>query len=160
MGSRHEARQRAVQFLFQRDFNRDSDLRATLGEFWENQVPTSERIQSFAEQIIYGVEEHLEELDGLIRLYAQNWDISRIGAIERNAMRMALYEMLYRLEIPPVVSINEAIEIAKEFGDLEAAHFVNGILDRALQNLPRPARNADLQGSSGKSKDTGKLGRE
>ena len=140
MSSRHEARLCAVQFLFQRDFNA-----GTLGEalvlFWEGRK-CSAKVRTFTEELVQGVESLKEDLDARIRRYAEHWDLQRMAATDRNIMRVALYEMLHRPEIPPVVSINEAVELAKEFSGYESGRFVNGILDRAKKDLTRPARCA------------------
>ncbi len=139
MSKRHEARLWAVQFLFQRDFNHD-DLDQSLSDFWRDRK-CGAKARSFAEQLIRGVEEHRAELDRRIQEYAENWDLKRMGAVDRNAMRVALYEMLYCPDIPPVVSINEAVEIAKELSSRDSGKFVNGILDRALRDVNRPQRS-------------------
>ncbi len=83
---------------------------------------------------------HLPEIDERIRRYCENYEFRRISPVDRNVLRLAIYEMLYRDDIPPVVSINEAIELAKTFGGAESGRFVNGILDRVRKDLDRPAR--------------------
>ena len=138
MSTRHEARQWAVQVLFQRDFNH-GELADALAEFWLERKPSA-RARGFAETLVRGVEQHRAELDELLQRYAENWNVKRMGAVDRNVMRAALYEMLYCPDIPPVVTINEAVEMAKEFSGMESGKFVNGILDRARKDLPRPAR--------------------
>ncbi len=85
---------------------------------------------------------HLPEIDERIRRYCENYEFRRISPVDRNVLRLAIYEMLYRDDIPPVVSINEAIELAKTFGGAESGRFVNGILDRVRKDLDRPARVA------------------
>ena len=163
MGARREARERAVQFLFQYDLNRPEDLDEALERFWENQrlavvfgdkadarwgqpitLPPSsadeEGVRAFGEPLIRGAVEHLEELDALIRKYAQNWKLERIAVVDRNILRLAIYEMLHRDDIPPVVSINEAVDIAKKFSTEDSGKFVNGILDKVKGELMRPAR--------------------
>ena len=140
MGGRHEARQWAVQFLFQRDFN-VGDIESDLSGFWQDKK-SNDKARLFAEELIRGVESKKEELDKLIRKYAEHWDVKRMGAVDRNVMRVALYEMTYRPDIPPVVSINEAVEIAKDLSGVESGKFVNGILDRACKEQDRPARAA------------------
>jgi N utilization substance protein B len=140
VGGRHEARQWAVQFLFQRDFNRD-DLESALPLFWAG-VKGAASTRRFAENLIRGVDAHREELDTSIQRYAEHWDLKRMGAVDRNVMRLALYEMLYCPDVPPVVSINEAVELAKELSGIESGKFVNGILDRARKDIDRPARAA------------------
>jgi len=83
---------------------------------------------------------HLQEIDERIRRYCENYEFHRISAVDRNVLRLAIYEMLYRDDIPPVVSINEGIELAKAFGGAESGRFVNGILDRVKNDLTRPLR--------------------
>ncbi len=140
MSGRRTAREWAVQFLFQRDFNRD-DLVPALEEFWKDKE-TDEKSKEFTEDLIRGVEAHVDELDKRIQQYAEHWDIKRMGAVDRNVMRVAFYEMLYRDDIPPVVSINEAVDIAKAYSSMESGRFVNGILDHACRDLKRPARSS------------------
>ena len=110
-----------------------------LDSFWAfKKVHRNSR--AFAAELISGVLEHLKELDKRIALYTEHWDIRRLNAVDRNVIRTALYEMLYRNDIPPVVSINEAVDISKRFSSNESGRFVNGILDRARKDIKRPAR--------------------
>ena len=81
-------------------------------------------------------------IDERIAKYTDNWDLPRIAAVDRNILRLAMYEMLFRDDIPPVVSINEAVDIAKKFSTRESGAFVNGILDRLKADLTRPSRTA------------------
>ena len=94
----------------------------------------------FADPLIRGTLENRTEADATIKKYAQNWDLHRIAAVDRNILRLAIYEMLHRDDIPPVVSINEAVDIAKKFSTQDSGKFVNGILDRVKGELMRPAR--------------------
>jgi N utilization substance protein B len=135
---RHESRMWAVQFIFQRDFNQ-GDMVEALDDFWRERK-AGPALRTFAEELIKGVEAHKIELDTLIQTYAQHWNVARMGAVDRNVMRVALYEMLHRDDIPPVVSINEAVELAKELSGDESGKFVNGILDRASKDIKRPSR--------------------
>jgi N utilization substance protein B len=137
MTTRRKAREWAVQFLFQREFN-TGPLEEDLQDFWADKENDSAR--RFAEELIRGVLGHMGELDKAIQSCAENWNLARIGKVERNILRLAIYEMLYREDIPPVVSINEAVDISKEMSDDAAGRFVNGILDRVRKTLPRPAR--------------------
>jgi N utilization substance protein B len=138
--ARHEARVLAVQFLFQRDFNRD-EMAGALERFWEGRR-AGPGVLRFAGELIAGVEERRPDLDDRIRELAENWDVRRMGAVDRTVLRLALFEILHRDDIPPVVSINEAVELAKEFSGAESGRFVNGILDRAARELDRPIRCA------------------
>lgn len=145
MSTRRDARMWAVQFLFQRDFNA-GDLDEALTIFWSERK-ASTKGRKFTEDLVRGVEARRAEYDAQIKVYAQNWDLHRMGGVERNAMRVALYEMECRPDIPPVVSINEAVELCKEMSSDEAGKFVNGLLDRALHDPKRPPR-ADAPGKA------------
>jgi N utilization substance protein B len=163
MGKRREARERAVQFLFQHDLNPPADLAAALEHFWASQgaaaiaedkgvatwgqpveLPPSTAeetaIRAFADPLIRGTLEHRDEADAIIKKHAKNWELHRIAAVDRNILRLAIYEMLHRDDIPPVVSINEAVDIAKKFSTQDSGKFVNGILDHVKGELMRPAR--------------------
>ena len=158
MGIRHDAREWALQFLFQSEFNRDDSIDEGFKLFWEHQneetaaPPASHpagkddrqraKARQFAEELARGVIEHHKEIDPLIAKHAENWEIDRMGTVDRNAMRIAVFEMLYRDDIPPVVSINEAVELAKAYSSVESGKFVNGILDRIRKEIDRPARGA------------------
>jgi len=166
MGTRRESRERAVQFLFQRDVNSEGELPEALDRFWESQSkaardlekgdalwnekvelppPTMEEIttRAFADPLITGVLENREHLDEEIAKHAANWTIDRIAVVDRNILRLAIYEMLFRDDIPPVVSINEGVDIAKRFSTDDSGKFVNGILDKVKAGLSRPARSAN-----------------
>lgn len=139
-GARHEARVFAVQFLFQRDFNRE-DFDPALALFWEGRK-TSPLVRRFADELIAGVETNRPRIDERLGQLAEHWDLHRMGAVDRAILREGLFELLFRPDIPPVVTINEAVELAKEFSGLESGRFINGILDRAATALDRPARCA------------------
>ena len=163
MGKRREARERAVQVVFQHELNPPEDLKAALNQFWESQreaavaqekdgatwgqavelpPPTADEaaMRLFAEPLIEGVLRHRDELDEVIRKHTLNWELHRIAAVDRNILRLAIFEMLHRDDIPPVVSINEAVDIAKKFSTQDSGKFVNGILDKVKGELMRPAR--------------------
>jgi transcription antitermination protein NusB len=140
-GKRRIARELAVQFLYQYDLSGGS-LEEALPLFWETQAETSEDGRKFTEVLVQGVVEHRAAIDERIAKYTDNWDLPRIAAVDRNILRLAMYEMLFRDDIPPVVSINEAVDIAKRFSTRESGAFVNGILDRLKADLTRPSRTA------------------
>ena len=140
-GKRRIARELAVQFLYQFDLSGGS-LEEALPLFWQTQTEVSEDGRKFTEELIRGVVERQVAIDERIAKYADNWDLPRIAAVDRNILRLAMYEMLFRDDIPPVVSINEAVDIAKKFSTKESGAFVNGILDRLKADLTRPSRTA------------------
>lgn len=163
MGIRRQARERAIQFLFQCDINPPDDLREALDVFWTSQQtamleiekgkatwgqpfeippPTAEEaaVRAFAEPLIKGTIAFRGEADAEVGKHAINWRLDRIAAVDRNILRLAIYEMFHRNDIPPVVTINEAIELAKKYSTEESGRFVNGILDKVRENLMRPAR--------------------
>src|ERR1019366_580294 len=156
MGKRREARERAVQFLFQHDLNPPENLELELAQFWNSQraaaiedekgvshwgekielpPPTVEEAETrlFAEPLIRGALEHRDAIDEKIKGHAKNWDFHRIAAVDRNIMRLAIYEMLHREDIPPVDS-------AKKFSTQDSGKFVNGILDKIRGEILRPAK--------------------
>jgi len=143
MGARREGREAAVQFLYQRDLNSGANAE-TVDEFWEWR-PATKKVREFGMAIAEGVLTHQGDIDERIRNTASNYDLHRIAAVDRNILRIAIYEMLFCPEVPPVVSINEAIEIAKRFGSDESGRFVNGVLDRIRSELKRPARAAKAE---------------
>ena len=163
--NRRDARERALQFLFQNDLNPPMDLAKDLKEFWTTQrLEAEDRKQDgptygeqpelpeltaeetsmvmFAESLIQGVVTDIESLDEEIGRYAKNWDVHRMPVVDRNILRLAIYELLHRNDIPPVSTINEAIEIAKKFSSPESGKFINGVLDRVKTTLSRAPRTA------------------
>jgi N utilization substance protein B len=140
MGKRRRAREAAIQFHFWRDLQ-GGETPERIDDFWEF-CPGTPRVREFAQPLIEGMISHLDEIDERIRKYCENYNLNRISAVDRNVLRLAIFEMLYRDDIPPVVSINEAIELAKTFGGADSGKFVNGILDRVRKDLTRPAREA------------------
>jgi N utilization substance protein B len=146
-GKRREGREVAVQILFQLDHN-TTPLDEALPAVWsfrtdsDKPLASSDKARLFAEELVRGVQAHRADIDTRIQGAASNFEIQRIGGVERAILRVAIYEMLHSLEVPPVVSITEAIEIAKKFGAEEASRFVNGVLDRIRSEIDRPARTA------------------
>jgi N utilization substance protein B len=144
MGKRRRAREAAIQYHFWRDLQH-GEAPKQIDDFWDF-CPVKPNVREFAEPLIAGMVEHLDQIDERIRKYCENYNLDRISAVDRNVLRLAIYEMLYRDDIPPVVSINEAIELAKTFGGAESGSFVNGILDRVRKDLDRPAREPLVPG--------------
>jgi len=129
MGIRREARELALQILFALDSNPATGLRETLQIFREEQSDTPPRTREFAEGLVVGVQEHREAIDTAIKARSKNWALARMPRVDLNVMRLASFELMFRSDIPKKVTINEAIEIARRFGDKDSPAFVNGILD-------------------------------
>ena len=138
VNGRRQTREWIIQFLFQLDFNPEP-IDSALKDFWNEKDPI-EREKTYAEEIIKGVVQRKDELDDRLSQYAKRWDSDRMGAVDRTVMRVALFEMLYREDVPPVVSINEAVHFAKDFSSFQSGRFVNGVLDRIRKDIDRPAR--------------------
>lgn len=132
------ARQAAVQFHFWRDMHGGGEP-TRMEDFWEF-CPAKSGVREFAQPLIDGMVANLPEIDERISRYSENFNLQRIAPVDRNVLRLAIFEMLHRDDIPPVVSINEAIELAKMFGGPDSGRFVNGILDRVKGDLSRPLR--------------------
>lgn len=164
MRMRRIAREKALQFLFQHEVNPMEALGAELEAFWADQFramreergesplpedqpappPTADEagIRTFADGLIQGTLAHQRDIDAELSRVMINWSLHRLAAVDRNILRMAVYELRHRDDIPPVVTINEAIDIARKFSTADSGKFVNGILDRIKGELNRPAREA------------------
>jgi N utilization substance protein B len=144
-GKRRAGREFAVQCLFQLDHN-STPFEEALPRILAfkkddgSRLAPSGKACEFAEQLIRGVLGRQKEIDARIRSAAQNFQLDRIGGVERAILRLAIYEMTNSLDVPPVVIINEALEIAKRYAAEDAAKFVNGVLDRIHHTLQRPSR--------------------
>ncbi len=128
MRKRTKARECALQVLYQIDVRKDAPEKL-IAEYWEGQEEDIEVID-FANSLVLGTFRNRKKIDEVISKYASNWKMSRMAVIDRNVLRMATYELIFCADIPPKVSINEAIDLAKKFGDMESGKFVNGILDK------------------------------
>jgi N utilization substance protein B len=129
MGLRREARELALQMLYALDSNSSAGVRETLQTFREEQVEITGKVREFAESLVQGVQAQREVIDEAIRARSKNWSLSRMPRVDLNVMRLATYELMFRADIPKKVTINEAIEIVRRYGDKESPAFVNGILD-------------------------------
>jgi transcription antitermination protein NusB len=137
MGARRTARERALQALYQLDMAKGTAQEA-LASAWasepEEGSPDPDALH-FAEDIVHGVVEHLAEIDALIESHSHNWRVDRMARIDRNVLRLAIYELKYRVDIPRNVTLNEAIELGKMFGAEGSSAFINGLLDRIAASL-------------------------
>lgn len=123
---RREAREKAFQFLFQIDINNNEPV-AAIREYLDEQGQ-----DDFLQTLIEGVTERKTEIDEIIRTQLENWSLERIAAVERTILRIATYEIRYMDDIPPNVSINEAVELGKIYGDEKSGKFVNGVLSNVI----------------------------
>lgn len=142
MRRRTRARELAVQFLYQLDL-RGEEVIGSLQEFVEGETDDKD-VREFAIRLTLGARNRQEETDRCLREVARNWDLSRMAVLDRNVLRMAVYELLHCPDIPPKVTINEAIEIGKKYSTSNSGAFINGILDRVrLDRIEESTQNAD-----------------
>lgn len=133
MGLRRTARECALQMLYQFDIGKQP-IEEIIDSFWEmNEHP--KKVREFANDLFEGSVERLKEIDKRIQQHAQNWRLSRMAAVDRNILRLAVYEFLCDTTTPATVVINEALEIAKKYSTHESAQFVNGVLDSIKNDL-------------------------
>jgi N utilization substance protein B len=127
MGRRRKAREIALQILFQIEFN-EGDLDLMLDHYWAFKSVEKD-VENYSRWLVKKVVEHREDLDQIIQSMSENWRLPRMAVIDRNILRLAVYELRFEENIAPAIIINEAIEIAKKFSGAQAATFINGILD-------------------------------
>ena len=148
MSKRREGRETAVQLLFSREFTPGEGEHDLEGFFQLHNAPGG--VRAHAEELYRGVLARLGELDALIVPVLENWSLERLSGVERNILRVAVYEMHHCASVPPVVAISEAIEIAKRFGGDQSGRFINGVLDKLKQSLTRPLREAASRPGGGR----------
>ena len=134
MGTRRKSRECALQAMFQVDITHDR--RYLLERYWEEN-PCSEAVKEFTTQLVTGCLEHLSEIDKVLEKHTENWSLSRMGRVDRNVLRLAVYELFYRDDIPAKVTLNEAIAIVKKYAEETSGAFINGILDKILKTEPK-----------------------
>jgi len=139
---RREGRIAALQFLFAWSMNRPANLAEDLRVFFEEMEHPREHY-AFGEELIHGVIERRDELDAQIKGLVHNWDFSRIAKVDLAILRLSMFEMMHRKDIPPIVSINEAIDLSKQFSNADSKRFINGVLDRLKGQLGRDARKGE-----------------
>ncbi len=161
MRRRTRAREFALQVLYQMDLTRVSAKEA-LEDFWSGEATPDlgiegketvfkdkkdPEIKKYAQILVQGVAGKQEDLDKIIERFAENWALLRMAYVDRNILRLAAYEILYLEEIPVKVAINEAVELAKRYGEVDSSKFVNGILDKIAKTESPPKNAAGLSGS-------------
>ena len=138
---RRENRMTAVQYLYQWEINKPEVLADGICQFFEHQEEPRD-YYAFAESLVNGTIQHIAEIDKHILEHAANWTFERIAKVDLSILRLAIYELLYRTDIPPIVSINEAIDLSKVFSNPDSKRFINGILDQMKLKINRPLRKA------------------
>ena len=131
MGARRKARELALQMLYQHDLS--GNVPDAIVDTFEDLQKSKANTREFAVRIFRGTVEHLGEIDEMITAQADNWRLSRMAVVDRNIIRMSIYEFLHENDTPKLVIIDEAIEIAKKFGTQKSSQFINGILDGILK---------------------------
>lgn len=137
MRKRTKARESALKILYAVDITKE-DPKKCIDIFWQNDKDVEADVKTFANTLVLGVYDNKERIDKLISDHTTNWRLKRMAVTDRNILRFATYELLFMEEIPPKVAINEAIDIAKKYGDKDSGKFVNGILDK-INKLERKA---------------------
>jgi N utilization substance protein B len=139
ISERRKARKDALEILYEREITKQP-----FGEIIKNRViARGEEPSDFTIKLVYGVENHLQEIDKIISSHTDNWTLERMPIVDRNLIRIGLYEMLYEEDIPYSVSINEVVELAKIYGMEESSKFVNGILGRIATELKESKGTGD-----------------
>lgn len=152
MGSRRRSREMAVQVLYQVDMAQ-GDIEEGLRAFCQH-FEAPESIRDFAVDLANGAYKNRVEIDGLISRFSEHWRLERMPAVDRNILRLAVFELLYCQDIPSKVSINEAVDLGKKFGSEDSGSFINGILDKIRLHLEEgdqsqdPVREDGAEGSA------------
>ena len=133
MGSRRKSREMAVQVLYQMDVNKIETRLAV--PYFRELVESDSDALAFTEELVRGFETHKREIDKLLQRHSKNWRLDRMAWVDRNVLRLAAYELMFKKETPPKVVINEAIDLGKKFGSSESGSFINGILDSIHHEL-------------------------
>jgi len=142
MRKRTQARESSLKILYQAEITR-RDIQTASQGYWSEKDSIDENVREFADRLTSGVQENLKNIDEKLSQYATNWQLKRMAVIDRNVLRIGTFELLYASDIPPKVTINEAIELAKKYGDSESSKFVNGILDKIHKSEVIPQENND-----------------
>ncbi len=140
MRKRTLAREAALKILYQAEITR-RDIDQAVEIYWQNIDHPDATIKEFANRLSIGVGKSIESIDEKIMKYATNWQLKRMAVIDRNILRIGMFELVFATDIPPKVSINEAVELAKKYGDTDSSKFVNGILDKIHKTEILPKTN-------------------
>jgi transcription antitermination factor NusB len=142
MGKRRRSRELAIKVLFHLEFSNDDPAGAF--ELICNNFGAAEDSKVFSRELVEGVCEHRKEIDGLLSEASEHWRLERIAKLDRTILRIALYELLYRHDVPPKVTINEAVDLGKKFCSEESGAFINGILDKIYHTLIPQTKSLDI----------------
>jgi len=134
VGPRRQARELALQLLYELDVRGEPAPGSVADDFWGRQT-ASDEARAYADVLVRGTKVHQPTIDELITRFAEHWDLDRMAVVDRNILRAGIFELLWGLEVPPKVIINEALEIAKKFSTEESTRFINGLLDRVRREL-------------------------
>ncbi|NIQ03582.1 MAG: transcription antitermination factor NusB [Nitrospinaceae bacterium] len=135
MGKRRSSRELALKFLYQAEFNPEG-FDAQLDQFCDR-IPGKDEVKRFMRELVDLVRERRDEVDELLNKYSEHWTLDRMSVIDRNILRIGACELLYQRSVPPKVAINEAVEIAKKYGNQESPDFINGVLDRIYKETSK-----------------------
>lgn len=135
MGKRRSSRELALKFLYQTELN-VGDISEQM-EIFLKAFPSQEDVEKYMIELVETIRRHQTEIDELLEKYSENWSLSRMTVIDRNTLRIATAELLFRKDVPPKVAIDEALEIAKKFGSEDSPDFVNGVLDRIKKEIEK-----------------------
>ncbi len=141
MGHRRKARECALQLLYELEFH-ENEVDEVLADYWQNHR-LAEEVKEYAEWLVRGVVSRLPAIDAAIQSVSENWRLSRMAMVDRNIIRLAVFEFEAEKHLAPAIVINEAVEIAKKYSGEEGAHFVNGILDAIRKKREEEARTRD-----------------
>lgn len=140
-GRRSRARERALQALYQIDVAA-TDIDEALGRFWKSFEPVEAEVRNLTEELVRGVAKHRRAVDDTIERTSTNWRLDRMARVDRNVLRIAVYELI-QTDVPVKVVINEAIELGKKYGTETSGAFVNGVLDKVASDLPDERRRGE-----------------
>ena len=138
---RRQARERALQALYQLELQGAAAPAEALEQAWAasaEEGPRDDETNAFALELVKGVREKLKEVDELITKHSHNWKLDRMSRIDRNVLRLGVYELKFRDDIPKKATLNEAVELGKKFGGEQSSAFINGLLDKLAQELKKP----------------------
>ena len=141
MGKRRKARELTIQVLFNIDFSTDDPEK--IFDLVCSNFESSRSVWDFSKELVLGIHEKRDYIDGLIRNSSKNWRIERMSKVDRCILRLGIYELLYLEDIPPKVSIDEAVELGKRYGTDESGAFINGILDNVFKQLEADNNNGE-----------------